>query len=464
MRERSAKRFRLLALPVVCALVFGACGDGRNDEDEASDTTAAPSGTGGTDTTGGNAPTPFEIDTSNCATDPASVTIEGDTIKLGTSLPQSGIYATFAEILRGEQAYIRYLNEELGGVDIAGTKYKIELVAKDDGYASDQTVSNVDGLIQDDKVFALFNVVGTKNNLAIRDVVNEECIPNLLAATGSPAWGNHEYPWMLGTFLVPYPLEMQALVNYLEETKPDASIAVLRADDDFGRAYSDTLNSLIEGTDITIAQEETYDPEGADVAAQVTSLAATDADVFLVGAALLACPTALNEAGKAGWKPIIYMSGTCTTKTLMAAAGDNGAGVLTVTPLMDPSDPQYAAEEAMTLYKEKIAQYGEGADATNGIVAYGWSAAAALQQTLEAASAPNRLAVMQAARTLTNLEGVALQLPGSQWTVGPDDWFLGEDFELVQYDLAGKFFAPVGELIKADDQTEEITPENLING
>ncbi|HEX5095925.1 MAG TPA: ABC transporter substrate-binding protein [Acidimicrobiia bacterium] len=463
MRVRSAKPFRLLALAVAAATLFAACGDGRDDDDSSSDTTAA-SGTPTSAGEGGGGAATFDIDTADCETDPASVTIEGDTIKLGTSLPQSGIYAAFAEILRGEQAYIQYLNDDLGGVEVAGKTYKVELVAKDDGYNSDQTVANVDSLIADDDVFALFNVVGTKNNLAIRDSVQTNCIPNLFAATGSPAWGNPEYPWMLGTYLVPYPLEAQALVNYLEDNNPTASLAILRADDDFGRAYADTLKALIEGTDITIKQEETYDPEGAEVAAQVTSLAASGADVFVLGATLLACPSALNEMGKAGWKPsVVYMSGTCTSKTLMAAAGDNGAGVLSVSPLMDPNDPQFASDEAMTLYKEKIAQYGNGADATNGIVAYGWSAGAALQKSLEAASAPNRLAVMQAARTL-DLSDVGLQLPGSEWVVGQDDWFLGEDFNLVQYDLAGKYFKPVGDLIKENGETEKITPENLING
>ena len=470
MSVRSAKRFRLLALATVLAVVLAACGDGRDDNEEADngDDTEEPAGDDDTEAPAGDddgeEPAAFEIDTSECATDPAGVTVEGDTIKLGTSLPQSGIYAAFAEILRGEQAYLSYVNEELGGVEIAGTKYQIELVAKDDGYSSDQTVANVDGLIADDNVFALFNVVGTRNNLAIRDVVQEECIPNLFAATGSPAWGNPAYPFMLGTMLVPYPLEMQALVNYLTTEKPDATIAVLRADDDFGRSYSETLASLVEGTDMEIVAEEVYNPEGAEVATQVTTLGATNADVFVLGGTLLACPTALNEVGTAGWKPIIYMSGTCTSKTLMAAAGANGDGVLSVGPLMDPNDPQYADNEAMSLYKEKVAQFSPDADAGNGIVAYGWSAAALLVATLEKVPELNRLSVMETARTLENMENIGLQLPGSTWTDGAEDWFLGEDYDLVQYSTADGFFSPVGELIKANDETEEITPPDLING
>jgi branched-chain amino acid transport system substrate-binding protein len=459
---RLARPSRLLALATVLALALAACGDGRDDDEPSgaggSDTTASGGG-GGDDGGGGGADL---IDASNCPGDPATG-VSGDTIKLGTSLPQSGIYAAFAEILRGAQAYFQYLNEEQGGVEVAGKKYKIELIAEDDAYAADQTVANANTLINDEQVFALFNVVGTKNNLAIRDLVNESCVPNLFAATGAPAWGNHQYPWVLGTMLVPYPLEMKALVDYLQENQPDASIAVLRANDDFGASYAETLQSLIEGTELTIAKEETYDPEVGEVRAQITSLAATNADVFLLGATLTACPTALNELGATAWEPIVYMSGTCTSETLMTLAGANGDGVISAASLMDPGDPANASNEAMTLYKEKVAQYQPDAKTSNGIVVYGWSAAALLAETLTRSPELTREAVMETARTLTDVENVGLQLPGATWSVGADDWFLGENFELVQYSVADKFFSAVGELIKADDETEEITPENLIN-
>jgi len=457
MRLRRGKRFRLVTLAAVLALVLAACGSGRGDDDDTASGSSTTTGEGGAGS--------FDIDTANCLTDPSSVAITGDTIKFGTSLPQSGTYAAFSSILKGEQAYFAYLNTEKGGVEIAGKKYKIELDAKDDAYAAESTFSNVQSLVDDDKVFGLFNVVGTKNNLAIRDYVNENCIPNLLAATGSPAWGNHAYPWLLGTFLVPYPLETQAFVQYLEDNKPDATIAILRADDDFGAAYSDTLKQLIKGTDLTIAGEQTYDPDTGEVGTQVTSLAATNADAFVLGATLLACPTALTDVASSGWKPITYMSGTCTSKTLMSIAGPAGDGVLSVSPLMDPNDPAYVDNAQMKLYKEMLPKYAPAdTDAGNGIVAYGWTAAAALETLLSKVQDPNRLGVMQTARTLSDLTDVGLQLPDSNWTVGPDDWFLGENFDLVQYSVADGYFKPVGDRIDASDKTEEITPDNLING
>jgi branched-chain amino acid transport system substrate-binding protein len=461
--RRRRVRIPLLALLLALVMVAAACGSDDNKSDDnggggnSTDTTASGGGNGG-----GGA---FEISTDECEVDPESVTVEGDTITFGTSLPKSGAYATFQEILKGASAYIEYLNTEKGGVEIAGKKYKIELLDKDDAYEASKTLANTQSLIDSDEVFGMFNVVGTKNNAAIRDTLNDTCVPGLFAATGSPMWGDRDYPWVEGTFLVPYPLEMQALVNYLKENKPTATIAVLYADDDFGRSYSETLESLIKDTELKVVKKEPYNPEDPDTKSQVTSLAASKADVFVVGATLTACPNALNNMGTSGWKPIVYMSGTCTSKTLMALAGANGDKVISVGPLLDPADPANNSNAAMKLYQEKVKQYSPDADIQNGIVAYGWTAAALLEYTLQQVKeAPNRLNVMETARTITDVKGIGIQLPDSQWTVNGDDWFLGEEFYLVQYSTADKFFSPIGALQKFDGETASITPENLITG
>ena len=65
----------------------------------------------------------------------------------------------------GQQAYIDYYNTEFGGID----GQPIELVIKDDQYQADLTKANVDELIFDEQVDMLSGIVGTPNNLAIRD-------------------------------------------------------------------------------------------------------------------------------------------------------------------------------------------------------------------------------------------------------------------------------------------------------
>ena len=201
---------------------------------------------------------------------------------------------------------------------------------------------------------------------------------------------------------------------------------------------------MIKGTNLKIVQTQSYDPEGADVKAQVTSLAATHADAFVIGAALLACPAALNAKGAAGWHPITYMSGTCVSKLLLAAGGKNSDGVMSVTPLLDPADPNNDSNAAMQLYKTNVKKYQSKADVTDGIVAYGWSTAALFAEILRRSPAATRSAVMETARTISGAKGVGLQLAGSSWSTSAKDWFLGEDFQLIQYSVAQAHTNPIG--------------------
>lgn len=449
-RQRTVHGRRLVALVGALALVAAACSGGSRDSSSSSTTQ------------GGGGDSGALVDASGCPGSPTAG-VSGSTITFGTSLPQSGLYSAFTEILKGEQAYFDYLNEEEGGVEVDGKQYRIELIAKDDAYDAQRTVENATALVNDDGVFGLFNVVGTKNNLAIRDFVNQQCVPNLFAATGSPAWGNTEFPWLIGSELVPYPLEAKAFFDYLQQNDPEAKVAILRASDDFGKAYSETFRSLIKGSKITIVKEETYNPEQSDTKSQVTSLAATDADALLLGATLLACPDALKNVQASGWKPLTYMSGTCTSKTLMELAGDAADGVLSVTDIMEPGLSKWADNEAMQLYQEKIAKYAPDADAENGIVAYGWTTAALLAETLQRSKSLTRQGVMETARTL-DVSEVGLLMPGVTLEVDATDWFLGEMFTLAQYSAAQGHFELVGDILDFNGETAKITPKNLIDG
>jgi len=323
----------------------------------------------------------------------------------------------------------------------------------DDAYVASKTVTNVNSMLTGGNTFALFNVVGTKNNLAIRSLVNQECVPDLFAASGATQWGNHDFPFLIGSELVPYPLEVKTFVDYLKKTKPNATIAVLAANDDFGQSYVDTLNQLVQGTSLKVVKTEQYDSAGADVVNQVNNLAATKADAFLLAGALLACPAALTAAQNAGWKPITYMSGTCVSKVLLGAAKSAANNVLSVTPLLDPGDPANATNPAMVLYKAQVAKYRPKADTSDGIVAYGWTTGALLVKTLESAKELTRASVMEAARTLTDVSDVGLELPAAKWNTSANDWFVGETFQFIKYDATAGHSNPIGPLINEDGKT-----------
>jgi branched-chain amino acid transport system substrate-binding protein len=252
---------------------------------------------------------------------------------------------------------------------------------------------------------------------------------------------------------------------YLQENDPDATVALLTQNDDFGQSYVETFKAEIEGTDITVAAEETYDFTNPDTTSQVTSLAATDADAVVLGTTALACPNALNAINASNWDPTIFISGTCTSPTLVGLAEPGAAeGIISVTAFKDPRDPQWADDEAMALFLEKGREYG-GADIDleNSIVAYGWTMGALLVDTLTNAAELTRPAVMEQALNIDNLvTGLALPTSAFNTSIEEGDKFPEEVLQLMQYSEQLGYYEFLGEPQDFEGQTAELTPENLL--
>jgi branched-chain amino acid transport system substrate-binding protein len=408
------------------------------------------------------------INVDDCIADPTEP-IEGDTIELVSSYPQSGLTAAFSEIARGWKAYFDKVNAE-GGVEIAGESYQISTRDMNDEYNPAETAGNIDEMVgpEGDGAFAVFSVVGTANNVAIREQLDELCVPNVFAATGAPAWGNEDYPWLIGSTLAPYSLEGYLFAQVLEEENPEAQVAMLIQNDDFGAAYREGFERAIEDTDIEIVAVESYPTGEGEVAAQVTSLAASGADAFFNGGTLLACPDALSQAAGANWEPITWVSSTCLSDTLMGLAGEAADGVYGAAGLMDPLNPDWDDDPAMVEYLDTIQEYQpDGFDPNNAIVGYGYTQAALFVEALEAADEPTRLAVMESLRNF-EASGVGLLLPEITVRTGEGDPFLGEALQISQYDFVGEgernYFVPRGDIVDFEGETTDLTPDELING
>ncbi len=331
----------------------------------------------------------------------------------------------------------------------------IEVVTKDDQYDPNKTKQNIDELLQSDRVFALFNVVGTPNNLAIRDDLSSQCVPDLFVGSGSVLWGQTaEYPWLIGS-IPSYATESAVWAEWLKANKPNAKVAILGQNDDVGAGYTDALRSAIEGTDISIVAEGTYNPADPDVKSQVTTLAASGADTFLVAASALKCTQAINAAQEAGWKPTTYLSGTCTPKTIVGLANAGAAdGVYSTISLKDPVDPRWASDEGMQQFKELGKEHGlSDAELNDSIVAYGWAIGQLLVETFLRSPELTRRSVMETAYSLQNLGGPLL-LPGITLnTNGTTDPFPIEQLQIGQYN--GQYWQLQGDVISLEGKTSD---------
>lgn len=438
MTKNDLRWTRLGVLVLAVGLLAAACG-GRSDSSGSADTA-----TGDTAAAGG-----VTISTAGCTDYQPTKGVTADKITFGSSFPQSGLYAAFAEISKGYEAYFKYLNAQ-GGVQ----GHQIEIVTKDDQYDSGRTKTNTQELTQQNGVFAMFNVVGTPNNLAIRDDLNDACIPDLYLATGSQLWGDQaHYPWLIGS-IPSYATEAAVFADYLKANKPAAKVAILAQNDDFGDGYVVGFKKAIEGTGITVVDEEKYNTTDPDVKSQITTMSQSGADTALLAATALKCPQALNAVKETGWQPTTYISATCTSNTVVGLAKDANVGVLSSIYLKDPSDPEWANDPAMQEFQTLGKQYGLSAeDAQNGLVGYGWTMGALLADTLAKAPELTRQAVMQTAWSLSN-ETPGLLLPGiSINTAGSKDPYVIEQMQIGQYN--GSFWDLQGSVVSFEGKTSD---------
>src|SRR5437588_532088 len=153
-------------------------------------------------------------------------------IKIGNIMPYSGPASAYGVIGKTEEAYFKMINDK-GGIN----GRKINFVTYDDGYSPPKAVEQVRKLVESDEVLAVFNPLGTPSNSAIQKYLNAKKIPQLFVATGATKWNDPKnFPWTIGS-QPSYQSEAQIYAKWLLKEKPDAKIAILYQNDDFGKDY-----------------------------------------------------------------------------------------------------------------------------------------------------------------------------------------------------------------------------------
>ena len=115
-------------------------------------------------------------------------------IKLGQTLPYSGPVSVLSGVGKSQTAYFRSLNQTQGGIN----GRKLALVSLDDGYSPPKTIELTRQLVENDKVLAIVNTVGTATNRTIHRYLNQKKVPQLLILTGAAQWNDPKhFPWTM---------------------------------------------------------------------------------------------------------------------------------------------------------------------------------------------------------------------------------------------------------------------------
>ncbi|MBM3799936.1 MAG: ABC transporter substrate-binding protein [Actinobacteria bacterium] len=446
---------RVFALAMASALTIAACGG----DDEGSSSTEAPAASEAPSTEAPSTDAPsteapaagWAVNTDDCVDpDAANAPIEG-TIKIGSAMPLSGGPAAtaFAPVKDGFEAYIQWANENKILGDLT-----IEVQIEDDQYNKDLTPGAVEKLLDaDTNVFA--GIIGTPNNTAVKDLLNEECYPQLNALTGSPSFGNaEEYPWTTG-LLIPYTTEAKAYAALIADQFPaGAKVALFTVNNEFGQVYAEAFKEIAPEFNIELVDEQTIEAtDAAPPTAQVNSIASNAPDAILAVPLGAGCATFLGEvanakAANAGWNPAIFMTATCSSPLILGLAGPAADGIYTANNLVDILDPEVAAQPAVAEYIAFMEGLGKGDIITTA--AAGWHTAEVTVLTLKAAleseAGLTRASIINAARAFN--QATTFTRPGITLKMnGVDDQYMSESLQVIQYNATTKLFTDIGELI-----------------
>src|SRR4030088_2563434 len=218
-------------------------------------------------------------------------------IKIGNIMPQRVPASAYGVIGKTEQAYFNKINAE-GGIN----GRKITFISYDDTYSPPKTVEQARKLVESDEVLIVFNPLGTPPNSAIQKYMNQKKVPQLFVATGATKWNDpKEFPWTMG-WQPNYQSETIIYAKYILKNKPDAKIAVLYQNDDYGKDY---LKGLKDGLGAKaasmIVMEESYEVSEPTIDSHIVKLKSTGADVFLNVTTPKFAAQAIKKNAEIGW-------------------------------------------------------------------------------------------------------------------------------------------------------------------
>jgi branched-chain amino acid transport system substrate-binding protein len=367
-------------------------------------------------------------------------------IKIGNIMPYSGPASAYGVIGKTEQAYFNKVNAE-GGIN----GRKINFISYDDGYSPPKTVEQARKLVESDEVLIVFNPLGTPPNSAIQKYMNSKKVPQLFVATGATKWNDpKEFPWTMG-WQPNYQSESRIYAKYIMKEKPNAKIAILYQNDDYGKDYVKGLKDGLGAKAASmIVAEESYETTEPTIDSHIVKLKSTGADVFFNVTTPKFAAQAIKKIAEIEWKPLHFLNNVSGSigSVIKPAGFENAQGIISSNYLKDPTDPQWKNDAGMKAWNEFLDKYYPEANRADASVMYAYIVAQGLEHVLKACG--DNLThenIMKQAASIRDLELGGL-LPGVKVNTSATDFAPISQLQLMKFN--GDKWDLFGDVISGD--------------
>jgi hypothetical protein len=289
-------------------------------------------------------------------------------------------------------------------------------------------------------------------------------VPNPLAITGHPAWGDPvNHPWTTGAPALVYSTESVLWGSFIEQridefpADRDIVVAALLINNDFGRVYDASFRAFINESeklkDRIDYQTETIEPAAPTVTDPMTTLSAKEPDVFIAMTAGTSCTQVITEAAQNGMHEstkYLFQPQTCAGTAFVKKEKVGGDGMaangwwIANPGAKDLTDQAFKDDVIVRWARELLGQKGVNPDTSSlysaGII-LGWTFSQLLMIAGQFPGGLNRtnFALAQQVMDMTNpmyVEGVKFHTNGNadayyveaggyqQWDGAAQTWVL----------------------------------------
>ncbi len=322
-------------------------------------------------------------------------------IRIGQTLPYSGPVSGFGIIGRAQEAYFEKVNAE-GGIN----GRKIKFITLDDAYSPPKTVEQTRKLVEQDDVLLMFGSLGT------------------------------------------YQSEGVVYAKYILQTKPDAKIAILSQNDDFGRDYVVGFKrALGEKAASMIVSEASYETSAPTISSQLATLKASGANVMFGVVLGKFTSQMIKGVAELNWKPDLFFVPTSASSISFLEPGglENAVGLISSSNQKDTMDAQWANDAGVKEYFAFMKAYLPNADLSNSNYAAGYHFANLMVKVLTACKDDlSRENIMRQAASLREVP-LPLLLPGVTVSTDAEDYLPFQQLLLRRFD--GKSWVGFGEIL-----------------
>ena len=365
-------------------------------------------------------------------------------IVIGMSMPYSGPASSYGIIGKVNEAYFKMINDG-GGIN----GRNIRLISYDDQYNPAKAVEVVRRMVEQDEVLAVYGNLGSAANAGLMRYMNAKKVPHILLGVGAERFSDPEhFPWTM-PFMPSYDAEGRLYAENILKTKPDARIAVLYQNDDFGK---DLLKGLKAGlgdkAKTMLVSEASFEVSDPTVDSQIIKLQASGANVFVNFATSRFAAQAIRKVWNLGWRPdqqyLTYVS-AYVKMTLEPAGLESSKGIMAMAFFKDAVQPRWANDPAAQNFLAFMKKYAPDENVNNAASVYAHCLAETMAHILrQSGDQLTRENVLRQAASLKDFKP-GLLLPGLAMNTSSKDYWPFNALQLVQFN--GREFEPIGKSI-----------------